>query len=96
MIQKNVGSRDLPKNLEEHLENTVIKICVFRLIVFIVLSLPILVINIENFQFSHSIAVLFEHKDIIGFIISGLFFTLFFYFNLAFFLKISSYFLDSN
>ncbi|WP_461834511.1 two-component system sensor histidine kinase NtrB [Desulfothermus sp.] len=92
MIQQNVENKFLPKNLQEYLENTVIKICIFRLIVFIVLSLPILIVNIENFQFTHSISKLFEHKDILGFILSGLFFTLFFIVTWRFFSNVILFF----
>ena len=92
MIQQNVENKLLPKNLQEHLENTVIKICIFRLIVFIVLSLPILILNIENFQSTHSISKLFEHKDILGFVLSGLFFTFFFILTWRFFSNIILFF----
>lgn len=92
MTQQNVETKILPKNFEEHLEKIVVKICLFRLIVFIVLSLPILIVNIENFDFTHSLDALFEHKDILGFILSGLFFTLFFIITWRFFSNILLFF----
>ncbi len=64
-------------DLQKFLESIVVKVCLFRIILFIIISLPLALLNLEDFTVKNLILSLLSQKQILVFIISGLFFTLF-------------------
>lgn len=86
--QTNYNSLDI----QEFLENIVVKVCIFRILLFIILSVPLTFINLENINFKNLLEFIFSQKQILSFIVSGLFFNLIILISWRFFQNIIFFF----